>query len=1191
MCNQIPHASGSGCFCGGGNSPLLLLVPNIQKRLANRHKTNVVELLRTRQINGRACTQMLKSFGHLAPPSLCSDCSRAASAQEQRRPSLAQWIDTSSGGFGPASPNIPGRQVVERAGPGRQHDRDMKREYGNNEPLAGPVMKRESDYGESEAKREVGSGNGERDAKREADSGDEREAKRARITRTPDDFDRHAITHRDKDCDKCVYQWNRVAWEAVARLPGGVGTWLQPQPVDDDEWWLGCSICSKGTALGRIRKLRGSSMHLGNIRSHGRSLSHVRACAASASNHPIEAPPASEFNAAWKDAALGHKAANGSKSLRKTTSLEWCIAQRIQDGEREFLKQAETIAVLLDERNCRMLIKFQACDRNLSVRFGVLGLLRNAGKTAPQIAAAVHDAVRALCTSREPHPSMNCLKSHMPATGTVDEALAANIMQRIIFYVSDGDAATHLAGHMLHQRSERSALVEKMPNLRVVIRDRAHSSRHLNEHSFAADPVLQMLLQTAVLRPHSIARQLKDSQPLRAIFVAEAQNQLNRDDLIATVTDMSFAAQRFDSLQKPLGRIVLNLEALLSYCLIVIRERGHASEEGQGCMGFVQAMTEVNVILLGMMADAADECMILTRFLDKDTFDVGAMRVELEQFNNRVNDLFLHKTCLKSGYTQVALDFLKHPRVLQVPGQALRTLGSKSGVDEQNVLLALARMVNWVTLTQRISSTEFPENDALSALDVFFLTAAAKPRRMTDKDRQALNTVAKVFHLDAVDLVAQFEDHLPVADHEKRRDPTLNSTQAWATAIKRTQKTDRSRKKYPVEALRRALSIHAIGTGSTSGIERNFGAAKRNIGDHWNGTALAEQRRMVVALAYASIPESERPALITGARLIWAECFGVPRTSPINRLHSRRKNQEKSHAAFLRRRRTAGKTTKVVAPADPRLAELAESLWTEKHDKEVARQQKVQETRARQAALEGLVVDDTEELQALIADERDAQRRRQKKLDADHKRIENIRNSPVLVDLNGKTVWVDSAVATVMRESNIQWWARMSLRVVDRRELAHILVVSDAAAPGGRNQVVAHLRGCLVTTPDYFLAPPSPVLQWKAALAQPRIVFFSDMVNAAHKSMVEVIIATAGAWTGLVQASRWQIFVGANEWPQYQTFVGRRNRKNQLRTIVHTSERQHPNFQNMPAVMNLHEFLETLGQLETNSSMMGMCNR
>jgi hypothetical protein len=587
--------------------------------------------------------------------------------------------------------------------------------------------------------------------------------------------------------------------------------------------------------------------------------------------------------------------------------------------------------------------------------------------------------------------------------------------------------------------------------------------------------------------------------------------------------------------------------------------------------------------------------MILTRFLDKDTFDVGAMRVELVQFQSRINDLFMQKACLKCGYTQVALDFLKQPRALQIPGQVLRTLGSQAGADEHNVLLALARMVNWVTVTQQIASTEFPENDALSALDVFFLTAAAKPRRLTDNDRHALGTVASVFQLDAVTLVAQFEGHLPIADHEKRRDPMLTSTGAWAKAIQRTQKTSKTRGKYPVDALRRALSIHAIGTGSTSGIERNFGAAKRNIGDQWNGTPCAEQRRMVVALAHASTPSSERPALITTARLVWAQCFGVPRASPADRLLARRRQEQpKSHAAFLRRRRAAANQADSKVGPDPRLIAMAESLWTERHDKEVSRQRKVKEGRARQAAVEGLVADETEDLQAQIADERAAQRRRQQKLDADHTRVANIRNPPVLVDMQGKTVWVDPAVAAVMRESNSQRWAPKSLRVVDRRELAHILVVSDAAQPGGRNQVVAHLRGCLVTTPAYFLAPPSPALQWKAALTIPRIVFFSEMANATHKAMIDVIRETARAWTlpnAAGPASRWQIFVGANQWPDYQVFVGRPNRKHQLRTIVHNSEKRDPHFRNTPNVMNLHEFLAALGQLEANSSIMGMCNR
>ena len=48
--------------------------------------------------------------------------------------------------------------------------------------------------------------------------------------------------------------------------------------------------------------------------------------------------------------------------------------------------------------------------------------------------------------------------------------------------------------------------------------------------------------------------------PLRQIFVAEARCHATRDDFIDIVTNMSVARHRFDSLQKPLGRIVLNLE-------------------------------------------------------------------------------------------------------------------------------------------------------------------------------------------------------------------------------------------------------------------------------------------------------------------------------------------------------------------------------------------------------------------------------------------------------------------------------------------------------------------------------------------------------------------------------------------------------------------------------------------------------
>ena len=86
---------------------------------------------------------------------------------------------------------------------------------------------------------------------------------------------------------------------------------------------------------------------------------------------------------------------------------------------------------------------------------------------------------------------------------------------------------------------------------------------------------------------------------------------------------------------------------------------------------------------VGMMADASDECMLLTRFMDRDTFDVGCVHVELQKFHDRINHLFLNKACLTcDGYTKVALEFLKRPRVLETVTLALTTSGSIAGADK-----------------------------------------------------------------------------------------------------------------------------------------------------------------------------------------------------------------------------------------------------------------------------------------------------------------------------------------------------------------------------------------------------------------------------------------------------------------------------------------------------------------------------
>ena len=93
----------------------------------------------------------------------------------------------------------------------------------------------------------------------------------------------------------------------------------------------------------------------------------------------------------------------------------------------------------------------KACNERLTVRIGALSLVRSAGKTVPQIADAVRQAARAVCTQRKLPPKCNFLRNGGGPAGTVDDVLARRILEHIVFYVSDGDHAMHLSGHMLHR--------------------------------------------------------------------------------------------------------------------------------------------------------------------------------------------------------------------------------------------------------------------------------------------------------------------------------------------------------------------------------------------------------------------------------------------------------------------------------------------------------------------------------------------------------------------------------------------------------------------------------------------------------------------------------------------------------------------------------------------------------------------
>ena len=69
----------------------------------------------------------------------------------------------------------------------------------------------------------------------------------------------------------------------------------------------------------------------------------------------------------------------------------------------------------------------------------------------------------------------------------------------------------------------------------------------------------------------------------------------------------------------------------------ILDERGKTSPEGRDAAAFLMSLDDESIILLGMMADVADETMVLNRFFDQDHFDKSVVATEV----NRV----LQKAC------------------------------------------------------------------------------------------------------------------------------------------------------------------------------------------------------------------------------------------------------------------------------------------------------------------------------------------------------------------------------------------------------------------------------------------------------------------------------------------------------------------------------------------------------------------
>ena len=85
------------------------------------------------------------------------------------------------------------------------------------------------------------------------------------------------------------------------------------------------------------------------------------------------------------------------------------------------------------------------------------------------------------------------------------------------------------------------------------------------------------------------------------------------------IRDFCSAKHRFDSCQKPFGRMVLMFPALVATAEAIRRGR-HGKTDAKDANAWLDELSPEMAIQAAMMADGGDEVLVLLRFFDEEGF-------------------------------------------------------------------------------------------------------------------------------------------------------------------------------------------------------------------------------------------------------------------------------------------------------------------------------------------------------------------------------------------------------------------------------------------------------------------------------------------------------------------------------------------------------------------------------------------
>lgn len=579
---------------------------------------------------------------------------------------------------------------------------------------------------------------------------------------------------------------------------------------------------AKGTA-GRSSKHLNAVFKTSFLQRHQDSSSHVSAVTKMLDlDEAPGAPTAAEFKEMWKELQDGSSQNrwHGGSWSDKSGLMAWALNESLLRIEQNEMENAETISLQRDARKALLLVKFGFCTTSYHVRSGVLGCRVGGGDRSADVVRSTRQAIRDFCVQFREPPRWYCGPQPVFL-----EKLYDKIINSVEIVTSDSAANEVVAGTMttikiimyyskfllilfgfigfpfvllspgpgLISAGQRSVEVEDdgvtalHPNLKMVGHDKAHSFRRVLKRPYAADPVLEGLMENHCLGKDSMVQVISNSADFRLWFedCVKTQSASNGTEGFGDkIRNLKAAKHRFESVSTPLGRMLLYLPAFLMTCQKMAEKR-KKDKSGQLARQYLEDLTQEQLIQLALLADAGDEGLLLVRAMDHENLDAAEISTHVTAFIDRITALFQHRGALESGYTQHILRLIQQQSLCIFLPNSVRKFGE---VDNDVVDRCLERMRSWSRLAMEVLKTEFPSHSLFNSMQIFSLKTERQARDTDCGAEDHFLRLAQVFGVFALALRDQLLRHRVIAEN-LMREGGLKSRDAWVRTMQRVGKT------------------------------------------------------------------------------------------------------------------------------------------------------------------------------------------------------------------------------------------------------------------------------------------------------------------------------------------------------------------------------------------------------------------